>query len=463
MPVDPLCIETIAAVGTPLGEGGIAIIRISGPSAVSIAEAVFRPAGRPRRLEHMRLIYGFVVDPGSGRKIDEVLLSFMKAPHSYTREDVIELNLHGGPLPVRQTMDLILSMGARMARPGEFTLRAFLRGRIDLPQAEAVLDIIRAKTDRSLEVAFKQLEGKLSARVHEARLAVLGILARIEACLDFSEEEDVLLPVPELRGQLGCLVSEMENFLKNADEGRIYRDGYRAVITGKVNAGKSSLFNTLLKEGRVIVTEVPGTTRDSIEEWIQVGGIPLVLVDTAGLRETADPIENLGMERSREAIARADLVILVMDTSAPLTGEDRILLGELKGRRLFIVLNKMDLPPEMDIGEMGRLFPDAPVSGVSLVTGAGVEEMEYRLSETVGRGIDTAPEGPLVSNIRHRDALLRSVEFLKKASESLEIGLSAEFAALDLRGAVESLGEVTGESVTENLLELIFSRFCIGK
>jgi tRNA modification GTPase len=461
--LDLLSSETIAAVSTPPGEGGIAIIRISGPGARSIAAVIFKPAGGLPALEPMRLRYGFVVDPESGRKIDEVLFSFMKAPHSYTREDVIELNLHGGPLPVRRTMELILSLGARMARPGEFTLRAFLHGRIDLAQAEAVLDIIRARTDRSLEVAFQQLEGKLSTGVREVRREVMDILARVEACIDFPEEEVVLLSTRELELELGRLVSRVEGFLGDAERGRIYRDGFRVVIAGRVNAGKSSLFNTLLREGRVIVTEFPGTTRDSIEEWVQLGGVPLVLVDTAGLRKTEDPVENMGISRSREALARADMAVLVVDTSAPVGEEDRLLFSELEGRRVFIVFNKIDLSPGMMPDEVTGIFPGAPAARISLLTGEGVDEMESMLSEAAALGLGSSTECPLVSNIRHRDALSRSIKSLIKASETLGGGLPVEFAALDLRAAIENLGEVTGESVAEDLLEIIFSRFCIGK
>jgi len=452
--------DTIAAISTPIGEGGVGIVRISGENAFEVAKKFFRPARSKDWLkEGFRLHYGHVVEKESGRVVDEVLLAVMKAPHTYTRENVVEINCHGGAVPLRETLRLVLAAGARLAEPGEFTKRAFLNGRIDLTQAESVIDIIRAKTEASLRVALAQLDGRLSARIGEIQHRVLGLLAGLEAAIDFPEDgvedqgrEDLLSSAAEL-------VRELNRIIDSAGAGRIYREGISTVIAGRPNVGKSSLLNALLGRERAIVTHVPGTTRDVIEETINIRGIPLVLVDTAGLRETEDLVERIGVEKSREFLAGADLILFLVEASEGITGADREILKDLDRQKTILVINKIDLGDQIKLQEAGELSSVE----ISALTGEGMESLEEKILEVVTGGSFSPPEAVLVSRARHEDAMRRARDQLEEFKSSLHQGVSADLLSVDVRGAWEALGEITGSTVAEDLLDRIFTDFCIGK
>jgi tRNA modification GTPase len=470
--------DTIAAIATPPGAGGVGIVRLSGPRAFAIGRALFRPARAPRddaaEPPSRLLTYGHVVDPATGEVVDEVLAAFMRAPHTYTREDVVEVDAHGGPLLLRRILALALGAGARAARPGEMTLRAFLNGRLDLAQAEAVMALIQAESAAGLRLAMRQLSGDLSARVQAARAPALAALVRIEAALDFPEEE---VPQPdraalaELTGQARAGVAAL---LAGAERGLLLRQGVRVAILGRPNVGKSSLLNALLGHDRAIVTPIAGTTRDTIEETATLGGVALYLVDTAGLVESDDPVERIGVERTRAAAATADVALFVLDGSQPLTPADHTAAADLRARGfgapagdgdarpLVLVLNKDDLPPVLREQEARALWPAAPLARTSTRRPAGVRPLEEALAALVGSGGATG-EDPLVASVRHRDALRRAAEALAEAVEALTRGIPLDLVALDLRGALEALGEITGETATADLLDRIFAEFCIGK
>ncbi len=456
--------DTIVAISTPIGEGGIGIIRLSGPEALPIATRLFRrPDGRLPgersldRLESHRLTYGHIVDPGSGQVVDEVLLAYMSAPHTYTRQDVVEINAHGGIVPLRRILSLCLEQGARMAYEGEFTLRAFLNGRIDLAQAEAVLDVIRARTEASLRVAVDQLGGRLSARVREIRKGLIGALAHVEATIDFPEED---IPVPDIGPDLRRAEQALRDLLREAERGLIYRQGVHAAIVGRPNVGKSSLLNALLRTERAIVTPIPGTTRDTLEETVNLQGIPLVLVDTAGISETGDVIERMGVERSRRSMERADLVLLVVDGSEPPIQADYQVAALTTNKPTIVVINKSDLPAAWDAS---AFRPGAPRVAISALTGAGLPDLEEQIIATVLAGKVTLSDEPVASNPRHRDAFRRALQHTLDAARALEQGLGADLIAIDLTEATNALGDVTGETASEDLLDTIFRNFCIGK
>jgi tRNA modification GTPase len=471
--------DTIAAISTPLGEGGIGIVRLSGPEAVAIADRIFvSPRGlRARAAESFMTYYGRVRvpddssawppnDPGlaAGQEIDEALLTVMRAPRTYTREDVVELSCHGGIGALRQVLQLTLALGARLAEPGEFTRRAFLNGRIDLAQAEAVLDVIRAKTAASLRAAVEQLGGKLSAEVRRLKERVLELLVHLEVSLDFVEEGLETRPRAEVAAAADRLAAEARALAQSAEQGRRLREGLVVVIAGRPNVGKSSLMNCLLREQRVIVTSLPGTTRDVIEEVVNLRGLALRIVDTAGLRTPGDVIEEQGVAHSRRSLARADLVLLVLDGAEPLQAEDRALLRELpEGRPLLLVVNKCDLPLKMELEELRRLLPGAEPVRISALEGTGLEELQGELLARVWRGEVVGAEGAMVTNLRHQQALLKAAEALGAGARSLAEGESEEFAAFHLARATEQLGGILGENVGEEVIEKIFADFCVGK
>lgn len=458
--------DTIAAVATPPGEGGIGIIRISGPDALKIVGRVFRPAGNKdwSAGPGFRMYYGHAVDPGTGETVDEVLVSVMRAPKSYTRENVVEINGHGGVLPLRRILKIVLDCGARLAGAGEFTRRAFLNGRLDLVQAEAILDVIRARTGAGLQVALGQLRGELSERIGALREALLQVLAEIEASIDFPEEEDV--PETRLDGlaaRLAVLEAGCAELLEGAQAGRVYREGLGVAIVGKPNVGKSSLLNALLREKRAIVTDVPGTTRDVIEETVNIRGLPLRLSDTAGLRETADAVERLGVARTRDVVAEADLVLVVLDAASGLQDEDRQVLALARGKALVVLINKVDLAPAgIDPGAV-RALVDGPVLRAAVIEGRGLDELEETVAGLVLGGRVTGQHEVLISNVRHQHALEQARRYLEEARAALIAGLPLEMAVIDIRNALDSLGDITGETVGEDLLDRIFSEFCIGK
>ncbi|MHB1318522.1 MAG: tRNA uridine-5-carboxymethylaminomethyl(34) synthesis GTPase MnmE [Anaerolineae bacterium] len=449
--------DTIAAIATPLGMGGIGIVRLSGPEALAIARRVFRVHGRavPVHPASHRLYHGHVVEPDSGRVVDEALLSYMRAPHSYTGEDVVEISVHGGAQPVRETLAVCLAQGARQAREGEFTLRAFLNGRLDLSQAEAVLDVIESRTRRALQVAETQLAGGLSREIRDLRARLLVLLAGIEATIDFPEDVEPTDIEPELR----AVHERLDWLLAEAERGIVYRQGVRTAIVGRPNVGKSSLLNALLRTERAIVTPVPGTTRDTLEEVLNLQGVPLLLVDTAGLADTTDPVERIGVERTRRALAQADLAIVVYDGSVPPDEEDRNVAELAAGTRSVVVLNKVDLGSAEGYD---ALIPEAVRVAVSALTGAGLDLLESALLEATLGGADTGGD-PLASNPRHRDLLRRAAASLDDLSSALGRGESLDLLTIDLSEALAALGEITGEQASEELLHTIFSRFCIGK
>ena len=449
--------DTIAAISTPLGEGGIGIVRLSGPESLAIVDDIWR--GKP--LESHRLRYGHIVDPDTGEVVNEVLVSYMRAPHTYTRQDVVEINGHGGIVPLRKILHLTLRRGARMAEQGEMTLRAFLSGRLDLAQAEAVVDVVRARTEAGLQTAVNQLAGALSGRVREVRKDLLGVLAYLEALIDFPEDE---VPVQDTEGPLRDAAEALAELLSQADRGILYRQGLRAAIVGRPNVGKSSLLNALLRSHRAIVTSIPGTTRDTLEEAINLHGIPLCLVDTAGLAETSrDVVEALGMERSWAALQQADLVLWIVDGSEPLTEADRVLVASLADKPVIVVINKIDLPSRMDELQVRRLMPDAERVRISALTGEGIMDLEEAIAESVLSGQVVTSDAPMVSSSRHKEALERALSHVEAARLAYGEGLPSELVAVDVSAAVATLGEITGQTVDEDLLETIFSNFCIGK
>jgi tRNA modification GTPase len=451
--------DTIVAIATPLGEGGVGIVKISGPEAVSILRRLFVPVvGAADGLEPRRLALGHIRDPQTGDVVDEVLAVTMPGPHSYTRQDVVEIQAHGGIVPLRRILGLVLAAGVRPAEPGEMTLRAFMNGRLDLAQAEAVLDVVQARTEAALRVATEQLGGKLSVRVREARARLVDVLAYLEASIDFVEDE---IPSQDVVTPLRAIAVALEEILASADRGLIYRQGIRAAIVGRPNVGKSSLLNALLRGERAIVTPIPGTTRDTLEETVNVGGVPLVLVDTAGIRaETDDEVERIGVERSRAALERADLALLVIDGSQPLTEADWDIAALIGGKPALLVANKCDLP-QLELAE--DLLPSVPRLRVSALIGEGIEGLEKAIVELVFGGAVMAADTPLVSNPRHQASLKRALDHVGAAEGGQLGGLSPDLVAIDVREAVDALGEITGETVSEDLLEAIFSNFCIGK
>jgi len=452
--------DTICAISTPLGEAGIGIVRLSGPRAEAIARRLFRPR-RPRadRQSH-RLYFGHLLDP-QGNVLDEVLLTFMQAPHTYTREDMVEINCHSGYGVLKAILAAVLSQGARLARPGEFTLRAFLSGRLDLPQAEAVLEVIAARTQAALRVAAAHLAGGLGPRLAELRRALLEILARIEAALDFPEEAAEL--APEVLGDaLAEPLALLDRLLASHREGRLLREGIRVVLAGRPNVGKSSLLNRLLKADRAIVTDIPGTTRDVIEETLNLGGLPLRLSDTAGLRPARDRLEELGIARSRERLAQADLVLYLVDGSEPLAGEDVAVCRELADRPTLVVINKLDLPQKLDREELRGLVPH-PLVVIAALTGQGLADLEKAVVDLVLEG-GVRTEGEIITQARHYELLGKSREALGRARELLAPAAPPwELAALEIQEALQALAELTGEEVGDAVLEQIFSQFCLGK
>lgn len=457
--------DTIVAIATPLGESGIGIVRISGDKAIELARKIFVPAKKKEwwRDSGYRLVYGHVVDPETNEVIDEVLLGLMRGPHSFTREDVVELNCHGGVAPLRKTLETVLRHGARLAEPGEFSRRAFLNGRIDLAQAEAIIDLVRARTDAQLKMAVSQLKGKLSEKIMFFQDQIMDLLARCEAVIDFPEDVEET-PRSELEESLSSLIKEVDSLLASAEQGKIYREGAFVVIAGRPNVGKSSLLNNLLREKRAIVTEIPGTTRDVIEEVVNIKGVPVRLADTAGLRSTTDPVEIIGVEKAKELLALADLVLVMIDAAAGLTGEDREILAQVESKNAVYLINKVDLADGEEVKKQLReITRERPVLKISALTGEGIEALEEAIFEQVIGAPAIATDALLVSNVRHKNALEKARRCLSEALEGVRAGLPEDLLAIDLREAWEALGEITGSTVAEDIIERIFANFCIGK
>lgn len=449
--------DTIAAIATPLGEGGLAVIRVSGTKAFEIADACFRPsrakAGKPSGAHSHTLHLGHVMRDGV--EIDEVLLAVMRAPRTYTCENIIEISCHGGLLPAKAVLDTLLAAGARLALPGEFTKRAFLNGRLDLAQAEAVADLIHSRTELAMRAAGEQLAGKLSQRINQLRDDLIKTLAHIEAHIDFPDEDIAPDTRDKLVERLTNGMAFMDMLLRTANEGKLLRRGIRAAIIGRPNAGKSSLLNQLLGHDRAIVSHIPGTTRDTIEETANIRGIPVVFVDTAGLREAGDEIEIEGIRRSRETLGRAELILHIFDASEPLTPEDERFLNEFAGKKRILVRNKLDLPVKLEL--------KTGTADISCATGQGIEELKDAIKQLVWSGQVNAEMLEVMINSRHQDALNRARQAVERTIAAIRAEQSLEFVALDLHIAVNAVGEIVGKTTTEDLLDSIFSQFCIGK
>lgn len=454
--------DTIAAIATAIGEGGLAVIRVSGCQALSIADRCFLPVGKsslkPSTASSHTIHFGHIVR--NGVIVDEVLLSVMRAPRTFTREDVVEISCHGGLLPAKTVLDALLENGARLAEPGEFTRRAFLNGRIDLAQAEAVADLIHSRTELALRAANEQLAGKLSQRINSLRDEMVKTLAHIEAHIDFPDEDIAPDTKEQLVRRLEDGVATMDELLRTAGEGQILRRGIRAAIVGRPNAGKSSLLNQLLGRDRAIVSPIPGTTRDTIEETANIRGLPVAFIDTAGLRTARDEIEQEGIRRSRQSLQQAELILHVVDTSQPFVEEDRNYLADLDGKKRIVVLNKVDLPAQLVPPSSLDTRHSVPVS---CVTGEGIESLKDAIRSLVWSGEIKAEMLEVMINSRHQDALNRARAATARTLEALRQDATLELVALDLRIAVNAIGEIVGKTTTEDLLDMIFSQFCIGK
>ena len=455
--------ETIAAIATPFGEGGIGIIRMSGEESLKIVKDIFVPAsGKP--LTNRMLTYGHVYDDEKN-VIDEVMAVFMKAPKTYTREDVVEINCHGGVVPIQKILSLILSKGARLAEPGEFTKRAFLNGRLDLTQAEAVIDLISAKAEKTFDVAMKQLEGAVSGKIRECREALTDVLVNLTVNIDYPDEDIEEITYKELAHDLETVLSEIKLLLAGFDTGRILKEGLRVAIIGKPNVGKSSLMNALLKESRAIVTDIPGTTRDTIEENLSIRGIPVVLTDTAGIRETEDYVEAMGIERSKESFNRADLIIMVMDGSGEIENTDLEIIEKLDPVKSVILLNKNDLATGIAVDDVKRITPngETEVISVSMKKTDDILRIEEILLERICLGKVTQQNSAVITNVRQKNLLDTAASSLSDAIEATYAFEPLEVLEIDVKEAYLALGEILGEETAENILEEVFSRFCLGK
>lgn len=457
--------ETICAISTPPGVGGIGIVRISGKDSIEIANKIFTN-DKNKQLKNVKshtINYGYIVEPTTKDKIDEVLVSVMRAPNTYTKEDIIEINCHGGTVAVKRVLEACLRAGARLSEPGEFTKRAFLNGRIDLTQAEAIIDIINSKTTISMENAFEQLEGNLSVKLKEYKQKILALLVHIEASLDYPEYDIEDVTNDYLINNINELINDLKIILEDSNKGKIIREGLVTTIVGKPNVGKSSLLNALLREKRAIVTEVPGTTRDVIEEYINIGGIPVKIVDTAGIRETEDVVEKIGVERTGEAIKKADLVIFVLDNSDKITQEELEIAKKISNKKVIIVINKIDLEGKLDENSIKEVLPDKQIIRVSVAKGEFIENIEKCIYDMFFKGHLDIKNDTLITNIRHKDLLEKSFYSLNSALEAIKEDMPLDCVSIDLKNSLEFLGSITGETVREDIINEIFKQFCLGK
>lgn len=451
--------DTITAISTPLGEGAIGIVRLSGTDALAIAQSVFKGKNLDQVASHT-INYGHIVDPNTGTIVDEVMVSVMLAPKTFTRENVVEINTHGGIAVTNEILQLLIRQGARMAEPGEFTKRAFLNGRVDLTQAEAVMDIIRAKTDKAMTIAVKQLDGSLSQLINDTRQEILNTLAQVEVNIDYPEYDDVEeMTTALLREKTQEFQSLLENLLRTAKRGKILREGLLTAIIGRPNVGKSSLLNNLLREDKAIVTDIAGTTRDVIEEYVNIKGVPLKLVDTAGIRETDDLVEQIGVERSKKALQEADLVLLVLNASEKLTDQDRALLNLSQDSNRIILLNKTDLEQKIELEQL----PDDYIP-ISVLTNQNINLIEDRINQLF---FDNAglveQDATYLSNARHISLIEKAVQSLEAVNDGLALGMPVDLLQVDLTRTWEILGEITGDAAPDELITQLFSQFCLGK
>ncbi|MDQ0918477.1 tRNA uridine-5-carboxymethylaminomethyl(34) synthesis GTPase MnmE [Paenibacillus sp. V4I5] len=455
--------DTIAAISTPLGEGGIAVIRVSGDEAVPLVERIFRSKTKLSVAETHTVHYGFIIEPASAQKVEEVLVTLMKAPRSFTMEDVVEVSCHGGIVSVKKVLDLLLQEGVRLAEPGEFTKRAFLNGRIDLTQAEAVIDLIRAKSDRAFKVALKQVEGNLSKQIKHLRYILVELMAHVEVNIDYPEHDVEEMTNTFIKSKCDTVMLEIDRLLVTAEQGKILREGIETAIVGKPNVGKSSLLNELAQENRAIVTDIPGTTRDVIEEFVNIGGIPLKLLDTAGIRETSDLVEQIGVERSKTALAEADLILLVLNSNEELEFDEIALMKQLADKQTIVILNKTDLSRKLNVEQVLSYFPQERIVELSLIENKGIEDLEKAIAAIFFEGKLESSDLTYVSNIRHISLLKQAKRSLQDALDANEQYVPIDMIQIDIRAAWEQLGEIIGDSVGESLIDQIFTQFCLGK
>ncbi|MFW2491881.1 tRNA uridine-5-carboxymethylaminomethyl(34) synthesis GTPase MnmE [Clostridium chromiireducens] len=456
--------DTISAIATPIGEGGVAIIRISGEKALDIASRIFKPKNDfdIKNMKTYTMKYGNVINLENEETIDEVILSYMRAPSSYTGENVVEINCHGGVVSTNSVLNQVIKSGARLAEPGEFTKRAFLNGRIDLSQAEAVMDIITAKTELAMKAAILQSKGALSKEIGELRKYLLNVLALIEYAVDFTEDDEDIIDedlISQIKDGINKSIVNIRNLLVNADEGKIIREGLNVVIVGKPNVGKSSLLNALLKEKRAIVTDIPGTTRDVIEEYINLDGIPIRITDTAGIRDTEDIVEKIGVEKSKEKIDEADLIILMLDVSRDIDEEDQIIIDKIKDKKNIVLLNKVDLDAKISENIINNL--DNKIN-ISAKTGEGIDNLKKEIKNLFFNG-DVKSESLIISNVRHKQALYKALDNCDIALNKVSVGEYLDLISIYVTAAMKALGEITGDELEEDLLNKIFSEFCVGK
>ncbi|GGI42867.1 tRNA uridine-5-carboxymethylaminomethyl(34) synthesis GTPase MnmE [Mammaliicoccus stepanovicii] len=456
--------DTITSISTPMGEGAIAIVRLSGPDALNIADRIYKGKNKLASVASHTINYGHIIDPSTDEVVEEVMVAVMKAPKTFTREDIVEINCHGGLVTVNRVLELTLSNGARMAEPGEFTKRAFLHGRIDLSQAEAVMDFIRAKTERASKVALGQMEGRLSELIKGLRQSILEILAQVEVNIDYPEYDDVEEATNQfLLKEAKYIETEIDKLLNTGQQGKIMREGLSTVIVGKPNVGKSSMLNNLIQDNKAIVTEVAGTTRDVLEEYVNVRGVPLRLVDTAGIRETEDIVEKIGVERSRKALSEADLILFVLNYNEALTENDYQLFDIIKDEDAIVIINKMDLEQNLDMNELKEMIGDHPLVQTSMIEQKGIDELEEKISELFFGGQVQSQDMTYVSNSRHIALLKDAKSSINDAIHSAEDGIPIDIVQIDLIKTWELLGEVIGEEARDSLIDQLFSQFCLGK
>ena len=456
--------DTITSISTPMGEGAIGIVRLSGPEAVEIGDKLYKGKKKLKDVPSHTINYGHIIDPETDEVVEEVMISVLRAPKTFTREDIIEINCHGGILTINRILELTMTHGARMAEPGEYTKRAFLNGRIDLSQAEAVMDFIRSKTDRASKVAMNQIEGRLSDLIKKQRQSILEILAQVEVNIDYPEYDDVEDATTEfLLEQSKNIKEEINRLLETGTQGKIMREGLSTVIVGRPNVGKSSMLNNLIQDNKAIVTEVAGTTRDVLEEYVNVRGVPLRLVDTAGIRDTEDIVEKIGVERSRKALSEADLILFVLNNNEPLTDEDRTLYEVIKNEDAIVIVNKTDLERRLDIEEVKTMIGDTPLIQTSMLKQEGIDELELQIRDLFFGGEVQNQDMTYVSNSRHISLLKQARQTIQDAIDAAEAGIPMDMVQIDLTRTWELLGEIIGESASDELINQLFSQFCLGK
>ncbi|MGE8204778.1 tRNA uridine-5-carboxymethylaminomethyl(34) synthesis GTPase MnmE [Heyndrickxia sp. NPDC080065] len=458
--------DTIAAISTPMGEGAIAIVRLSGDQAIDISNKIFLGIG-DKKLENVQshtIHYGKIIDPATEEIVEEVMVSVMKAPKTFTRENIVEINCHGGLVSVNRVLQLVLRYGARLAEPGEFTKRAFLNGRIDLSQAEAVMDLIRAKTDRAMNIALGQMEGRLSKLIKMLRQAILEIVAHVEVNIDYPEYDDVEEMTHRMLKEKAYFVrDELKKLLQTAGQGKILREGLSTAIIGRPNVGKSSLLNSLVQENKAIVTDIPGTTRDVIEEYVNVRGVPLRLVDTAGIRETEDIVERIGVERSRKVLREADLILLVLNYADDLTKEDEQLFEAVKGMDVIVIVNKTDLQQKINLSKVNELAVNHKIITTSLLEEKGINELEEAIASLYFQGSIEASDMTYISNSRHIALIGQALDAIEEVINGIDMDIPIDIIQIDLTRTWELLGEIIGDTVQESLINQLFSQFCLGK